>query len=289
MLIIRTFIILFSFIMLSIKPGLAQDSIPGDFCIHEEEYRLYEMINEYRKAMNLSEIPLSNSLSFVARTHALDLAENRPDTNTCNFHSWSDKGQWKACCFVGDIRDRSCMLNKPKEFTLYPGVGYEVVYWESRDATAARAFDQWRETNASRSMITNFKEWEKRSWNALGVGIYKGFAIAWFGEKPDVEPRTTVCETGEVILNKPAPVVSQGPVINHETGRFYVIVAGFSSFEDAKARLKRIHNDGHKAAKIISKDDRYRVSIADYDSMEDANKAKREYASRFKDAWVLAF
>lgn len=286
---IQKLFLLFSLSTLLFKPVSAQDSIPGDFCISQDEFKLYELINEYRKAMKLSEIPLSNSLSYVAKTHAIDLAENRPDTNTCNFHSWSDKGKWKPCCFVREVKDRSCMLNKPKEFTLYPGVGYEVVYWESREATAARAFDQWRETTVSRSMMTNFKEWENRKWNALGVGIYKGFAIAWFGEKMDVEPQTTICETGDVIKNKPAPVVSSEPVVNLETKRFYLIVAGFTSFDEAKKRQKRFQDQGHIEAKIISKDDRFRVSIADYGSMEEADKAKRENASKFKDAWVLAF
>lgn len=286
---IQGFFLLFSLSVLLFKPVSAQDSIPDDFCISQDEFKLYELINEYRKTMNLSVIPLSNSLSYVAKTHAIDLAENRPDTGTCNFHSWSDKGKWKPCCFIGEVKDRSCMLNKPKEFTLYPGVGYEVVYWESREASAVRAFDQWRETNVSRSMMTNIKEWEKRKWNALGVGIYKGFAIAWFGEKVDVEPQTTVCETGDVIKNIPAPVVSSEPVVNLETNRFYLIVAGFTSFDEAKTRLKRFHDQGHKEARIISKDDRYRISIADYDSMEEADKAKRGYASKYKDAWVLAF
>jgi hypothetical protein len=286
---IQGFFLLFSLSVLLFKPVSAQDSIPGDFCISQDEFKLYELINEYRKTMNLSVIPLSNSLSYVAKTHAIDLAENRPDTNTCNFHSWSDKGKWKPCCFVREVKDRSCMLNKPKEFTLYPGVAYELVYWESREASSARAFDQWLETNVSRSMMTNIKEWEKRKWNALGVGIYKGFAIAWFGEMVDVEPQTTVCETGDVIKNIPAPAVSSEPVVNLETNRFYLIVAGFTSFDEAKARLKRFHDQGHKEAKIVSKDDRYRISIADYDSMEEADKAKRGYASKYKDAWVLAF
>jgi hypothetical protein len=282
-------ILLFSCFLWFDRSLTAQDSIPADFCISEEEFRLYEMINEYRKAMNLSGIPLSNSLSYVARSHAVDLAENRPDTSTCNFHSWSDKGKWKGCCYVRDIKDRSCMLNKPMEFTMYPGTGYEIVYWESKEASAARAFDLWRESNASRSMITNFREWEKRTWNALGVGIYKGFAIAWFGEKPDIETQTTICESGEIIKYEPAPVASSGPVVNRETGRFYIIVAGFTNFDDARSRLNKLHNEGHKEAKIISRDDRYRISINDYDTMENANKAKSEYSSKYKDAWVLTF
>jgi hypothetical protein len=283
------FILQLFLLILLFRPASAQDSIPHEFCISQDEFKLYELINEYRKKMNLSEIPLSNSLSYVAKTHAMDLAENRPDTGTCNFHSWSDKGKWKPCCFVREVKDRSCMLNKPSEFTLYPGPAFELVYWESREANAARAFDQWSETTVSRSMMTNLKEWENRKWNALGIGIYKGFAIAWLGEKVDVENQIAICETGEIIKNKPAPVVSTEPIVNLETNRFYLIVAGFTSFDQAKTRLKKFHDQGYKEARIISKDDRYRVSISDYGSMEEADKAKREFASKYKDAWVLAF
>ncbi|MEZ5082504.1 MAG: CAP domain-containing protein [Bacteroidales bacterium] len=149
----------------------AQDSIPPDFCISADEYRLFNLVNDYRKAMNLPKIQLSKSLSFVAKNHAIDLYTNKADTNTCNFHSWSDKGNWKACCFEKEIKDKSCMLKKPLELTNYPDVAYEIVYWENKQANADKAFDQWRETSASRALITNFKEWEDYNWVSMGVDI----------------------------------------------------------------------------------------------------------------------
>ncbi len=271
------------------KEILAQDSIPNDFCITQEEFKLYNLINDYRKAMNLHEIPLSRSLSYVAKQHAIDLVTNRPDTNTCNFHSWSDKGNWVACCFEKEIKDKSCMINKPGEITNYPGVAHEIVYWENKEANAERAFDQWRETIAARSVITNFKEWESYDWNAIGVGINKGFAIAWFGEELDPEPQTMVCGTDKVIRNKPTKTGDVPEIVSKSTGRFYLIYGSFQELKDAKSELQKYRTEGFKKATIISKDSKYRISLSDYGSMEQATEAKKELPSKFKGAWILAF
>jgi hypothetical protein len=268
---------------------IAQDSIPENFCISEDEYKLYSLINDYRKAMNLSEIPLSKSLSYVAKQHAIDLVTNRPDTMTCNFHSWSDKGNWVACCFEKEIKDKSCMINKPREITQYPGVAHEVVYWENKEANAERAFDQWRETLAARSVMTNFKDWEKYTWNALGVGIYKGFVIAWFGEEMDVEKSTLICGSNKVIANKPAKNVEEPEMISAASGRFYLIHGSFNDLKDAQSQLGIYRAEGFKKAKIVSKDNKYRISLSDYSSMELANSAKQELPAKYKDAWILAF
>lgn len=269
--------------------GLSQDSIPGDFCISEGEYKLYNLINDYRKAMNLDPVPLSRSLSYVAKQHALDLVANRPDTNTCNFHSWSDKGNWTACCFEKEIKDRSCMINKPGEITKYPGVAYEIVYWENKEATADRAFDQWQETTAARSLITNFKEWEGYTWNALGVGIYQGFAIAWFGELPDVETKTLLCGSNKVILNTPVERKQESQIVSSKSNRFYLIYGSFKTMDDARVQLKKFVSEGFKKAKIVAKDNKFRISLSDYSSMQQANVAKRELPAKFKGAWILPF
>lgn len=269
----------------------AQDSIPADFCISAEEHKLYLLINDYRKAMNLPEISLSKSLSFVAKTHAKDLATNKPDTNTCNFHSWSDKGNWTACCFEKEIKDKSCMESKPGELTNYPGHAHEIVYWENKEANAERAFDQWRETSAARSLITNFKEWEDHEWRAVGLGIYKGFAIAWFGEDTDPEIETIVCGSNKVIKasteDKTQSQVSD--IISTATGRFYLIYGSFNELADAKKQLRIYQSEGFKKARIVSKDNKFRISLSDYSSMEQASSAKKELPSKFKGAWVLTF
>ncbi|GAB4311747.1 MAG: hypothetical protein Kow00127_01890 [Bacteroidales bacterium] len=271
-----------------INGAFTQDSIPPDYCLSDEEYKLYSLINDYRKAMNLPELPLSKSLSYVARTHAVDLVTNRPDTNTCNFHSWSDKGSWTPCCFEKSLKDRSCMQNKPEELTGYPGPAFEIVYWENRSATADRAFEQWRETAPSRALITNFKEWEEIHWKALGTGIYKNFAIVWFGEYPDPEKETVLCN-GEVIANKLAEEAPEPRIVDHPTGRFYLIFGSFASEADAREQLDKYLNEGFSKAKIIVRDGKYRISLSDYPDTHQASAAKKELPSKYREAWILPY
>jgi len=276
-------------LLIIIKPVDSQNEIPADFCISQEEYKLYNLINEYRKALNLPQIPLSRSLCFVAKQHITDLIQNKPDTNTCNFHSWSDKGNWKACCYEKKIKDKSCMQDKPKEITNYPGTAFEIVYWENKEANANNAFDQWRETTAARSVITNFKEWETYSWNALGIGIKKGFAIAWFGEELDVEKVTKICGTQTEIINEPPVKDDEPKVISTSSGRYYIIFGSFNSLNDARKEVVKYSENGFNKAKIISKDNKFRISLSDYSTKESASKAKKELPAKYKDAWIMPF
>ena len=81
--------------------------------LSEQEQELYNLIMEYRAQKKLPPIPLSKSLTFVARTHAKDLGDNRPDIKKCNMHSWSKKGNWTSCCYTSDHKKAECMWNKP--------------------------------------------------------------------------------------------------------------------------------------------------------------------------------
>lgn len=279
-------LLLFTFLH---NPGKAQDTIPDDFCISGEELKLYNLINDYRKAMTLPDIPLSKSLCYVAKKHAMDLVTFKPDSNTCNFHSWSDKGAWTACCFEKEIKDKSCMISKPAEFTNYPGYAYEIVYWENKSANAEKAFNQWKEATAARAIITNFKEWENYHWNAVGVGIFKGFAIAWYGEETDPEINTRVCGSDRVIENKPSPTREEQLIVSSASGRFYVIVGSLNTLNDAKDELNKYIQEGFKKAKVITKDNKFRISLSDYPTMDQANKAKSELPTKYKGAWVLAY
>lgn len=286
-LLILVFLLLASFFY----PILAQDTIPDDFCLSDEEVKLYNMVNEYRTAIALPAIPLSKNLCWVARRHAIDLDVNKPDTNTCNFHSWSDKGPWSACCYEKEIKDKSCMTGKPGEITEYKDPAYETVYWENKSANASRAFNQWRETSAARSLMTNFKAWESYEWNALGVSVYKGFAILWFGEVTDQAGSLRACSNNKLI--EPPVVQSQqkepSRIVDKKTDRYYVIVGSYSSLEEAKGQLTNFLEAGFKKAKVVVKDNKYRISLADYATMDQATKAKNELPTKYKDAWVLAF
>jgi hypothetical protein len=274
---------------LTINITEAQTKIPENFCISQEEVKLYNAINDYRKALNLPKVPLSKSLSFVAQQHITDLLKNKPDTNACSFHSWSDKGSWTACCYGGSVKDKKCMQEKPRELTNYNGKGYEIVYWENKDATADNAFDQWRTVSASRSLITNFKEWEDFSWKAMGVAIEKNFAIVWFGEEMDPETETKICGSGKVVMNKPPKQPVDTLIVSNATGRYYLIFGSFQTMVDAKRQVQKYRSEGFKNAKVISKDNKFRISLTDYANQESAQSAKKDLPAKYKDAWIMPF
>lgn len=170
------------------------------FCITQEENKLYNLINSYRKQMGLNPVPLSASLSEVAKSHARDLSINNPDLGRCNMHSWSAKGQWQSCCYTADHSEAECMWEKPSELTEYEGAGYEIVtkYYrpstgEELEQTAENALNNWKKSASHNTVILNKSNWSRLNWNAIGVGIYGGYATVWFGEKTDPKGKPLVC------------------------------------------------------------------------------------------------
>jgi hypothetical protein len=275
--------------------SIAQQDTINDFCISAEEFKLFNLVNEYRRSDNLPAIPLSQSLSKVAKQHIADLIQNKPDTSTCSFHSWSNKGNWQSCCFTKESRDKLCMQSKPSELTSYPGKGYEVVYWESREATASKAINQWKETPVARSVLTNTKEWAALNWKAIGIGIDGGFAIIWLGEETDPEKETKVCE-GETIISEPEISVSTPiqeatgtQIVDQSTGRYYLIFGNYATMKEAKSIADKYVKEGFIKAKVVTKDDKFRISLNDYSSKELAAQGKKELPAKYKDAWIMPY
>jgi uncharacterized protein YkwD len=159
-----------------------------------EELKLYKLINEYRLENNLSEVPLSTSLTFVAQQHCIDLHENKPDLpETCNAHSWSENGSWSSCCYTPDHKEALCMWNKPSELTNYAGYGFEIAVGSSDSIydgyvmTAEYSIETWKKSVPHNNVILNLHVWAKSEFKAMGVGIYKGFSAVWFGRETDPE------------------------------------------------------------------------------------------------------
>lgn len=151
-----------------------------------EEKKLYELIMEFRKEKGLPNIKLSNSLTFVAQTHVKDLQTNRLFNSTCNMHSWSNNGTWTPCCYTEDSPKASCMWDKPRELTSYKGNGYEISYGiHGASVTAAGALEGWKKSSGHNAVIINQGIWSDSNWNAIGVGISKGYAVVWFGKEYD--------------------------------------------------------------------------------------------------------
>ncbi len=157
----------------------------------DEETKLYNIMMEYRKDKGLPVIPVSKSLTMVAQTHVKDLQNNKPDQGRCNAHSWSSKGKWSSCCYTPDHAQAKCMWSKPGELTSYSGNGYEIAFGSSNARyngyvlTAEDALKGWQGSPGHNAVIVNSGIWKDLHWNAIGVGIYGGFAVVWFGAEED--------------------------------------------------------------------------------------------------------
>ena len=164
--------------------------IDNPYNLTSEEMELYRMLMEYRAEKGLPSIPLSKSLTYVAQAHVKDLVNNKPDLGKCNAHSWSSKGKWSACCYTPNHAKAACMWNKPRELTNYKGNGFEISCG-SNDCcsdfvmTADYALQSWKDSAGHNVVIINEDIWKKMTWNAIGIGLYKGFAVVWFGEEAE--------------------------------------------------------------------------------------------------------
>jgi uncharacterized protein YkwD len=179
----------------------------GEFsCLTPEESALLNSLNEYRADHRLPRVPLSRSLTKVARLHAVDLVENRPERRTdsrgraCNLHSWSDTGFWSPVCYTGDQRNLRRMLDKPREITrrAYGDIAYENVYWTSAaEVYSPRVLDTWRKSPSHNALILEIGGWQGSDWSALGVGIYRNVAVMWLGSAADPLGQLKACEPAE--------------------------------------------------------------------------------------------
>ena len=280
-----------------------QIKIPVNFCISPVEVELYNMINEYRKLYNLPPIPLSKSLSYVAKTHVRDLFFNRPDQGACNFHSWSDKGKWKPFCYPKDEKKNFSVWDKPKEITPYKSKGYEIVYWENNPVTIDSILPFWRSIDYFNSFLIYTGKWQGKTWLAIGIGIYENYATVWFGEIPDPEGEPWICgqepekktimeEPKTDSLTPPAePVESQQKtVVNEATvaspGIYYIIVSSQQPRAKSNQFASELITKGYKDAKVLVKDNKVRVSIMEVNDKSKADSALREVKRIYKDAWI---
>jgi uncharacterized protein YkwD len=186
----KTLAIVLSLFFLFGPPKNEEPLTHNQVCLTNEEENLYALIMEYRKANNLPAIPISYRLTQVAKAHAIDLTENYDfdPGNRCNPHSWSKKGKWSSCCYTSDHKQASCMWDKPKEITGYPGKGYEIAYYSSSGANAKEGLDGWKISPGHNPLLINSGIWSRVKWNAIGIAIYESYGLVWFGEIPDDLP-----------------------------------------------------------------------------------------------------
>lgn len=168
-------------------------------CISKTEARLAQMINDYRKSRKLPPIPLSASLSKVAKLHAIDLANNYKPGENCNLHSWSDDPRWSSCCYTPDHKKSDCMWDKPRELTSYSGDGYEIAYYSTFNYATPQAFlddalKGWKSSKGHNEILINAGKWKTAEWKAMGVAVFGEYSVIWFGELTDKAGKPKVCE-----------------------------------------------------------------------------------------------
>ena len=147
-----------------------------------KDWELYALINQYRIQHGLPKIPLSKSLTYVARTHVRDLAAH-PPCGRCNAHSWSHNGLWTPCCYTPDHAEAECMWYKPKELTKYAGYGFECACIGTNNPK--EALRGWKNSLLHNEVIINKGVWASHTWKSMGVGIYGEYTVIWFGEEVD--------------------------------------------------------------------------------------------------------
>src|SRR5882672_1376929 len=138
-------------LILFVSPHFPATIVPppsSETCLNTEENKLYHLIMAYRKEKKLKPIPFSAKLTQVAQAHVRDLMANFDYDNksNCNPHTWSDKGNWSACCYTPDHKLAKCMWDKPKEIAGYTGNGFEIAYFSSAGATAAEGLEGWKKS-----------------------------------------------------------------------------------------------------------------------------------------------
>lgn len=156
---------------------LTAASCSGDG-LSREEQRLYQQLNSYRQENGLPSIAWSPSLNLVANRHVQDLALNIGDLT----HGWSN------CPYSASNRSTyPCMWSAPQRLgTAYPGNGYENAYSTSAgEVRAVSALRSWQGSRPHNAVMLNQGQWSDGTWRAVGVGIYRGYAVLWFGEEED--------------------------------------------------------------------------------------------------------
>lgn len=210
------------FILLFAALSLAAQAQDQQTSLSEKEKRMGLLVNQYREENGLSAIPITNSLTKVARIHINDLNTNHPDTKNygngdCNTHSWSDQGSWTAVCYAGSDQG-PLMWSKPGEITDYGEYGYEIAYWNSQMATALAALNSWKADEPHNDVILERNQWLGSSWKSMGVGIDGNYAVVWFGKEED--PAGSVPGTGTITSqdqpDMSGPVGSAGPTTSQD-------------------------------------------------------------------------
>lgn len=170
------------------KPPFEGAEACDTLTLSTEERAIYDRIMEERAKVGLGSIPVSASLTYVARAHARDSSDHyAKQPEGCNLHSWSNHGNWKGCCYTSDHANAACMWEKPREMTTFPGEGYEISAVGSHDPVS-----MWMKSDGHRAVILNERPWAIFDFKSIGIGITANangqpFAHVWFAPKGECQ------------------------------------------------------------------------------------------------------
>ncbi len=261
---------------------IAQKKIPSDFCINHTEQQLFNMINQIRIDYGKSELQLSVSLSYVAKTHANDLQINSPDTSICNLSSWSNKGDWTSCCYTKYLHNPDCMWDKPKELTPYQYRGYELVTLIQDDFNNDTIVNIWSDSKDVLDMILTRGNYAKKKWICAGIGITENYVSLWFGQRKDKQKKPELCK-----IKTDDNDTTTATIATSKPNTYYLIFGSFDTMHDAKEAYKITKNDNFKNCDILEKNNKFRVYLNKFDSMKEAMYAKQQLPYSYRDAWIL--
>jgi hypothetical protein len=273
--------IVFLLFFAAIQVTIAQKQLPASFCISPQEKALFDKINELRKEYGKKPLKLSASLSYVAKVHVEDLFANNPDTSVCNLSSWSNKGNWKACCYNPYVVDQDCMWDKPKELTTYTYRGYEIAGYFEEDFTVDSVMDLWSKEKEVINMLMSDGEYSSKDWVCMGAGINSNYVSVWFGQRADGAGVPQVCSDNSTAVLAP---VAATDTLRREI--YYLIIASFNDIADAREAVKKYRKEGFENAGTLKNGENTRVYLDMFNDMKEAMLVKSKLSPAYREAWI---
>lgn len=281
------FILVLSFFSFA-NSAFAQANL-DNVCISEEEMKLYDLIDDLRKEYDFNKIAISKSLMYVAQQHAKDLYDNRPQENDgCNLNSWSDAGNWTACCFTEDFDQVKCMNKKPRELTDYTAIGWELAFGDYKNPQ--QTIDAWIKNGVYKEILINKGGFDKNVWAAIGIAVYKGYAVVWFGEDFDETGSVSICKEGEQLadnqeLSEETDTQNEDLQGNSDS-QFYIIYGSYNTADNANRATRGLKMTGYPQAQIIqtANSPRFRVALQGFN---DEQMARQKKANIDLNTWLL--
>jgi hypothetical protein len=260
-----------------------------NFCISEEEYKLFDEINSYRKAMGKLPLGLSRNLSFVASKHIEDILMRKTDSSDCPVFGWSYGNEGEDCCTSTNKENVFCSRRKPLFLTDYLDIAYEMVFEDDHQANAINALRFWKSIKQSKDMLLGEGIYSEFQWIAVGIAIQDKYVSLWLGEVPDLATKTKVCGSSDSVEFTIPEELSEKKFLSRPNNRFHIVLASAATKEEIYQKLIGLKESKLQNLRIINTKDRCRVITGDFEDRKEASSELKHYRKFIKDAWVIQY